>query len=126
MSQTGPHLSVRRKPVPGITPVPTVSEDPFWDPTEQLAQVPMTPVKEGAASVAAPDPFADPPPPLLPNGGLLKGAVESGPSRLSTVSSTFDAPSRSSTAIPVSLLKALLISLRAWLTNVCSSALLFD
>jgi len=102
--RTDSHSNVHRKPVPGIIPVPTVSEDPFWDPSQQLAQVPITPVKTerlqvNGASAAAHNPFADPPV-TLPSINLLKESAESGPSRLSTASSVLSVPNQTSTAVP--------------------------
>jgi hypothetical protein len=107
MSRTDSHSNVHRKPVPGMIPVPTVSEDPFWDPSQQLTQIPITPVKAEqlqvkGVSATAHNPFADPPR-ILPAINFLKESAESGPSRLSTASSVLPVPSRASTAIPVSL-----------------------
>jgi hypothetical protein len=105
MSQTGPYLNLHKKPVPGIIPVPTVSEDPFWDPSQQLDRVPILPVKAERVqgqdfSTADHNPFADDSL-ATPNGRLSK-QWGNGPSRLSTTSTMFD--SRMSTAVPVNLL----------------------
>jgi len=102
MSQTGPYLNLPRKPVPGVIPVPTVSEDPFWDPSQQFDRVPILPVQAERVqgqdfSTAEHNPFVDPPPLATPNGRLSK-QWEDGPSRLSTASTMFD--SRMSTAVP--------------------------
>jgi hypothetical protein len=109
MSQTGPYLNLHRKPIPGVIPVPTVSEDPFWDPSQQLDRVPILPVKAERVqgqdfSTAEHNPFADPPL-ANPNGGLSKQWGD-GPSRLSTASTMYD--SQMSTAVPVNLLSELL------------------
>jgi hypothetical protein len=106
MSQAGPHLNVHRKPVPGIVSVPTVSEDPFWDPSQQLDRLPTIPIKAemaqaNAVPTAVHNPFADPAPLAVPDGRLLKDEVGNGPSRLSTASTMFDSSSRMSTAVPV-------------------------
>jgi hypothetical protein len=100
VSQTGAAPSVYKKPVPGINPLPTVSQDPFWDPSEQLDQVPIISVKaeqvraEGA-SVVTHDPFVDPPPRLAPlNGSILSEGSEGHSSRLSTVSTVVDVPAQ--------------------------------
>ena len=105
MSQTGPYLNLHRKPVPGVIPVPTVSEDPFWDPSQQLDRIPILPVKAERVqgqdfSTADHNPFVDPPL-ATPNGKLSKRWGD-GPSRLSAASTMFD--SRMSTAVPVNLL----------------------
>ena len=102
MSQTG---NVYRKPVPGIFPVPTVSEDPFWDPSQQLDRVPILPAKAERVqgqdfSTADHNPFADDSL-ATPNGGLSK-QWGNGPSRLLTTSTMLD--SRMSTAVPVNFL----------------------
>jgi hypothetical protein len=94
MSQTAASFTVHRKPVP------TVSEDPFWDPSQQLDRIPIIPVQARRVQVEdappAHDPFADPPPRLAPF------RWEGGPSRLSTASTMFDATSQSSFVVPVS------------------------
>lgn len=100
MSQSGSQLTVHRKPVPGMISVPTVSQDPFWDPTQRLDHVPIIPPK--ARQVQPEDtlanPFVDPPPYTLTTNEASSGEG-GGPSRLSTLS---DAPSQSSIAVPVS------------------------
>jgi len=106
MSQTGAHHSLPRKPVPGINPVPTVSEDPFWDPSQQFNQVPIIPIKTEqvqaqGASIVAHDPFLDPPPRLAPlNGSILSEGSEGHSSRLSTVSTVVGVPAQT-TAVPL-------------------------
>lgn len=106
MAQTGPRLNVRKKPVPGLIPTaPSVSEDPFWDPSQNKGfdQVPITPVKTEqmqvkGPSTAAHNPFADPP---AASAVPRRLAAEDGPSRLSSASSEFDAHGQRSSA-PVS------------------------
>jgi len=100
MSQSGFQLTVHRKPVPGV---PTVSQDPFWDPSQQFDHVPIIPAKarkvlvEDGAPAVAHNPFADPPPYNAITTDENSSKEEGGPSRLSTLS---EAPSQLSAIDP--------------------------
>jgi len=80
-----------------------VSQDPFWDPSQQLDHVPIIPATARQVQVedtpaVAHNPFADPPPYISVTVDETSSKEEAGPNRLSTLS---DAPSQLSVAAPL-------------------------
>lgn len=95
MAENGARLMMHKNP----SLVPSVSEDPFWDPSQgrALENIPITPnndkIHMGTSAAAAHNPFADPPdpqraPPVLSQNLLM--VADTGGSRLSNSSSMFD------------------------------------
>jgi len=86
MSQAWPHLNMHKKAAPGAILIPTVSEDPFWDPSQQFDRVPIK-AAQMRVKTATRDPFVDPPLSLPPsNNYYWSGGAHGGPSRLSAIS----------------------------------------